>query len=64
MLTSFISKISFATAVVTLVYCSGNDVSFGESIFRAVTVFIGFYCVLVVFFVLLRVVLNPKPGKE
>ena len=60
MLTSFISKFSFLTAFVTLIYCLGNDVSFGETIFRAMCVFVGFYGILIVFFILIRVVLNPK----
>ena len=61
MLTSFISKFSLFTSLVTLIYCIVIDVSFGESFFRAMVVFVGFYVTLVLFFIALRMLLNPKP---
>ena len=59
MLSKIILKLSLCAACITLVYCVLTDVTFGESLSRAVIVFSGFYFILIVFLVTLRLIFDP-----
>lgn len=63
MLTNFIAKFSLFTAFITLIYCIAIDVSFGQSIFRSLVVFAGFYVILILFFIIVRILFNPQSHK-
>ncbi len=63
MITQIIIKISFFVAIVGILYCLVTGVSFSESMVRGLFVFLGFYLVLIVFFVGVRFILTPGPKK-
>jgi len=59
MITKFILNFSLFVSFFTLIYCMINGVSVNESIFRGLIVFAGFYVILTLFFIVLRIILRP-----
>lgn len=60
MLTKVILKISLFSAVITFTLCMVTDISLGASASRAIIVFAGFYVILIGFFVIVRLIFDPK----
>ncbi|RMF69092.1 MAG: hypothetical protein D6743_02450 [Calditrichaeota bacterium] len=57
MLTKFVLKLSLFVSAVTFIICMAKEISFQVSLIRAALVFVGFYSVLIAFFIGLRFVL-------
>ena len=69
MLTRLSFKVSFFAALMTFIYCFILDIPLGECTRRSLSVFAGFYLILIFFFITLRMIINPKddepvPEKE
>ncbi len=64
MLTKFTMRVSFFAGFITLVYCVVSGVSILESLVRGLIVLLGFYLVLIAFFLFLRVVFDPRQVLE
>lgn len=59
MITKFVLNFSLFVSFVTFVYCLINGISVNECIFRSLVVFTGNYVITILFFILLRMLLNP-----
>lgn len=64
MLTKLILKVSLFATFITFVYCILTNVSVIESASRAATVFVGFYFILIAFFITLRLLLGSDADEE
>ncbi len=69
MLTRLSFKFSFFAALMTFTSCFFMDIPLGECTKRSLIVFVGFYLILISFFIILRLIINPKdeepePEKE
>lgn len=64
MLTKLIFKASLVAMFITFVYCTVTNVSLVTSITRALSVFAGFYFILIAFFIALRLIFNPAQDEE
>ena len=69
MLTRLSFKVSFFAALMTFTSCFILDIPLGECTKRSLIVFVGFYLILISFFIILRMIINPKdevpePEKE
>ena len=64
MISQIIIKLSFFIALVAILYCLVTGVSFIESMLRGLSVFAGFYLVLIAFFVGMRFVFTPNSRKK
>ena len=62
MLTKLSFKISLFAAAVTFAYCFLTDINLRDVINRTLVVFSGFYLILIIFFIVVRVIL--RPGQE
>lgn len=69
MLTKLSFKVSFFAALITFISCFIMDIPLGESTKRSLIVFVGFYLILISFFICLRMIISPRdeepvPEKE
>jgi len=64
MLTKLTLKLSLFAAAITFTYCVVTSVSLLESLSRSLVVLVGFYAILIVFFVLLRLIFAPHRQQE
>lgn len=62
-MTRLFSKINLAMTVMTVIYCLAAGVSFQETVFRAVIVFVGLYAIMFTFLIGLRMILTPKSNR-
>lgn len=60
MLTRLSFKASFFAALMTFTSCFLLDIPLGECTKRSLIVFVGFYLILISFFITLRLIINPK----
>lgn len=64
MLTKVALKVSLFAAFITFVFCVVTDISMALSFSRAVVVFVGFYLILVAFFIALRFIFGRLNRRE
>ena len=63
MITRFVLNTSLFASFITFVLCILTNISIGESVIRGAVVFVGFYGILIVFFIFLRYLFRPATAR-